>query len=43
MKRDMLFGFIAFLRKVFEDCGWPPQIADIPIAVSLLLVFPYKI
>ncbi|XP_054276021.1 ABC transporter G family member 23-like [Macrosteles quadrilineatus] len=32
LKRDLLFGFISFLKEVFEDCGWPKQVADIPIA-----------
>jgi len=32
LKRDLLFSFVSFLKEVFEDCGWPKQVADIPIA-----------
>uniref|UniRef100_A0A1B6DER0 ABC transporter domain-containing protein n=1 Tax=Clastoptera arizonana TaxID=38151 RepID=A0A1B6DER0_9HEMI len=42
MRRDMLFGFVSFLRQVFTDCGWPPQVADIPIAVSYKLRLLFK-
>uniref|UniRef100_A0A1B6KFR7 Uncharacterized protein n=4 Tax=Graphocephala atropunctata TaxID=36148 RepID=A0A1B6KFR7_9HEMI len=31
LRRDLLFGFISFLKEVFEDCGWPKAAAGIPI------------
>lgn len=35
LKRDLLFGFVTFLKELFVDCGWPKQVAGIPIAVSI--------
>lgn len=39
LKRDLLFGFVTFLKELFVDCGWPKQVAGIPIAVSISITF----
>ncbi|XP_026684457.1 ABC transporter G family member 23-like [Diaphorina citri] len=34
MRRDLLMGYVDFLQDLFRDCGWPPQVADIPILME---------
>ncbi|CAH1388573.1 unnamed protein product [Nezara viridula] len=34
LKEDIISGFVDFLEDLFRDCGWPPQVANIPVRIE---------
>ena len=42
LKEDIISGFVDFLEDLFRDCGWPPQVANIPVRVSITIIYLIK-